>query len=161
SHRPRRRLSADRRALGARHSRCRRQHACERAMRSYDWAVTLHAVFATLGVGPVLAVVLCARSDTAAARTDLRRLLWWTSLGLVALLVSGGVALRLGAGRAFVHMWWFRVSVALFLVLGALVGRTRRALRKTDASLRDVQRMGWLMCALVAVIVFLMKAKPC
>jgi hypothetical protein len=92
-------------------------------MRAHDWIVPLHAVFATLGVGPVVAVVLRARGDEAGARADLRRLVRWTSFGLLALLVTGGVALRGGAGTAFLGMWWLRVSVTLFVVLGALVGR--------------------------------------
>lgn len=130
-------------------------------MSAYSLLLAIHAILAVLGVGPTVAVALRARSGGPGAVADLRRLLWLASFSLFGLLLSGVAVIRWsGAADAFVDAWWLRVSGALFLVLGALVGYARRLLAKPDPSLRKVERLGWAMCALVGAIVGLMEAKP-
>jgi hypothetical protein len=48
------------------------------------------------------------------------------------------------------------------LVLGAINGRTRRALRKRESArpLQGVVHGAWSMCAIIAVIAVLMEVKP-
>ena len=123
--------------------------------------IILHVLAAVLGTGCVVAVVIRARSGGDGAVADLRRLLACVSIGLVTLLVTGGLALRVsGIAGIYLHMWWLRISIALFLVLGAAIGYARRQLRRPGGSLAAVEQVGWLGCALVTVLVVLMEAKP-
>jgi len=58
-----------------------------------------------------------------------------------------------------------RVSVVLFLTLAGLSSFASRRLRdaqseNSSVSLKPVSRILWAMCALIAMIAYLMEAKP-
>jgi hypothetical protein len=132
----------------------------------YDAAILVHVLTAVLGVGQIAAIAVVsavarrageAAPSTAASLGQLARGATWS---LVVMLVTGAL-LDFALGRAFDRAWWFRGSVLLLVVLGFLLGRTRRALRKPDAQvLAVVQRGAVAMCAVVAAIVALMVIKP-
>ena len=68
---------------------------------------------------------------------------------------------------AFRSSWWFRGSVLLLLVTGALHGLSRRAMRTVavneatnDVVLRRVERIAYAMCVLIVAITVLMVVKP-
>jgi len=138
----------------------------------YAVAVVVHVLAAVLAVGLVGAIPLTARlgraSDGAMAGSEkvLGTLLRAVQVGLVVILLTGGL-LDLSAAGAFHRTGWFRVAIAIFVVLGGSLGRARAALRRGFApggvrenALARVERWGWTMCALVAVIVILMQMKP-
>jgi hypothetical protein len=130
-------------------------------LTAYSLLIALHAVAAVLGTGAATAIVVRARGGADGAVVDLRRLILAVQIGLGALLVTGGAALRVGdVGSAFVHMWWLRLSLALFVVLGGVVGHARRLLRAPSPDLTALARDGWIMCVLVAALVILMETKP-
>jgi hypothetical protein len=141
-------------------------------MMLYAVAVVGHVLIAVLAVGLVGAIPLTARlaraSDGAMAGIEkvLGALLRAVQVGLVVTLLTGGL-LDLSAAGAFHRTAWFQVAIALFVILGGALGRARAALRRGFApgglrenALAHVERWGWTMCALVAVIVTLMQLKP-
>jgi hypothetical protein len=125
-----------------------------------------------LAVGLVGAIPLTARlarrrdGAQAGAEKILHALVRAVQVGLIAMLLTGGLLDRLAAG-AFHRTGWFRVSIALVVVLGVSLARTRAALRRgfapggvRDGALARVEHWGWAMCALVAMTVILMQTKP-
>jgi accessory gene regulator protein AgrB len=139
-------------------------------MTIYTVLVALHAVAAVLGAGLVLAIAVVAHGPTPEPAVPivgarLLRLLRATAVSMALLLLTGLLVTSLA--RAFTAMIWFRMSFALFIVLGAIAAVTRRRLARAlaaapapAAALRTVERAGIAMCAVVAVVAFLMAAKP-
>lgn len=133
--------------------------------------LVLHIVVAVLGLGSITSVVIIAATARRNHRTA--EALWWLGpvlrvsvISLVTMLLSGGL-LDFAAHGAFHKSWWFRGSVLLLLVAGALHGQLRRAVRwglrsedNADAALRRVEPVGYGMCALMIVITVLMVVKP-
>ncbi len=129
-------------------------------MTGYNWVVALHAAIAVLGIGQVGAIAILARTSDRALVPAIGRLAGTATWSLVLLLITGGIVTYFGPAF-FVGMWWFRVSIALFLILGALNGQMRRAFRSADkTSLPRIEKLAWTMCVLVLAIVVLMEAKP-
>lgn len=138
-------------------------------MTLYWLAVSIHVVTAILGLGQVAGMVVLASvmRVTAAGSPGM-----WVALGRLVRGTMWSLAVMLLSGvlieyqvRAYHDTSWFRLSFALFLALGALQGRTRRALRRREAvgdesSLRAMVRGGWAMCAIIAMIAVLMEVKP-
>jgi len=78
-----------------------------------------------------------------------------------------GILLDLTVEGAFRHYWWFKGSALLLLATGALHGLGRRTVRwglrneaNADTALRQVECIGYAMCALVLAITILMVVKP-
>jgi hypothetical protein len=134
-------------------------------MNAYGWIIALHAAIAVLGTGQLAAIAVVAkagREGTAAARTIpiIGKLASTATWSLVLLLLTGALAMYVGTAF-FLQMWWLRISMVLFLVLGALSGQVRRAVRHGDeASLPRIERLAWAMCVLLFAIVVLMETKP-
>jgi uncharacterized membrane protein len=139
-------------------------------MSPYTLAVTVHVVTAILGLGQVAGTAVLASSGLDAPVAPgtliaLRRLGRGTTWALAVMLLSG-VLIEYACGGCYHTLWWFRVSVFLLVLLGALQGRIRRALRKIDPAtddghpLRPIARMAWGMCTVVAVVAILMVVKP-
>jgi hypothetical protein len=135
-------------------------------MNLYSLLVFLHVLTAILGLGP-LTVLAIASSAPAPAMplapfARLLRLVGW-SLG--AMLATGILIIAQTHG-ALGKTGWVRVSVGLFLVLGALQGLVRRRLKRSpdptpSATLpRGLSPLLWTMCAIVGAITYLMEAKP-
>jgi hypothetical protein len=141
-------------------------------MMLYVVAIALHVVVAVLAIGLVGAVPLTARY----ARTSegplggiervLGALLRAMQVGFLAMVVTG-VLLDLSPVGPFHGHGWFKASMVLLLLIGLSHVRARAALRKgfgpggaPEIALRRVERWGWIMCAAVALITFLMQAKP-
>lgn len=135
-------------------------------MNLYSTTVFLHVLAAILGLGPLtaLAIVASARAPSMPAErfTQLLRIVGW-SLG--AMLVTGVLIVAQSHGTLGKTVW-VRVSLGLFLLLGALHELTRRRLRSSRAATsaaaipRSLSVLLWSMCALVAAITYLMEAKP-
>lgn len=134
-------------------------------MHGYVWIIALHAAIAVLGTGQLAAIAVVARTGRAhtvepRTFTVIGRLANATSWSLVLLLLTGAAAMWVGTSF-FAHMWWLRIAVLLFFVLGGLTGQVRRAARRAEAaSLPRIERQAWAMCVVLFVIVLLMEAKP-
>jgi hypothetical protein len=48
-------------------------------------------------------------------------------------MLLSGALLEYASGGAYHEQWWFRLSFGCVLLLGAINGRSQRALRKLDA----------------------------
>jgi hypothetical protein len=136
----------------------------------YPVALSIHVVTAILGLGQVAGIAILASSAPAdapvatATWTALGRLTRGTTWSLALMLLSGAL-IDYSVGGGYHEAWWFRLSFALLLVLGAINGRTRRALKKRESAggarpLQGVARGAWSMCAIIAVIAVLMEVKP-
>jgi hypothetical protein len=134
--------------------------------------LVFHVVVGVLGIGSILSVAILAtmarrrRCGTAEAFSWLRPLLRSSGVSLGAMLVTGGI-LDFAAQGAFRPSWWFRGSVLLLLVTGALHGLSRRAMRpvavneaSNNVVLRRVERIAYAMCVLILAITVLMVLKP-
>ncbi|NUO49889.1 MAG: hypothetical protein HOV80_13625 [Polyangiaceae bacterium] len=135
-------------------------------MNAYAYFRLVHVVCAVLGLGLLFATALLSRSGRATAPGELLVLSRWSSVGLVVMLLTG-IAMNVSAKGLYGPQPWFGLSVASFFVTGAVVGITRRRLRKwitgdVDPSLarRFVERASWIACALIAWITVLMELKP-
>lgn len=135
-------------------------------MNLYSTLVSLHVLTAILGLGPLGTLALLASSPSPALPvprfSQVLRIVGW-SLGVM--LVTGVMLIALTHG-AHARAVWPRVSVGLFLVLGALQGLVRRRLKRCQAEgLAGTLPAGlapllYAMCALVVIITYLMEAKP-
>ncbi len=133
-------------------------------------ALCIHVVTMILGLGQVAGIAVLASSTPAG--TSVAPATWSALQRLTrSAMWSLPVMLASGAYLEYTVAWghhtepWFRLSGALFLALGAVLGTTGRALRKRDSaiderSLQPVARRAWAMCAIVAIIAFLMAVKP-
>lgn len=139
-------------------------------MNLYTFALSAHIVTAILGLGQVVGTAVLASSTQPGAPVapgmlmTLKRLARGTTWALAVMLLSG-VLLEYASSGSFHDTWWFRLSFLLLIALGALQGKSRRALRELEAAnegrhLRSVVRMAWTMCAIVAVVAILMEVKP-
>src|SRR3981081_366476 len=125
----------------------------------YPVALSIHVATAILGLGQVAGIAILASSGPAdapvatATWTALGRLARGTTWSLALMLLSGAL-IDYSVGGGYHEAWWFRLSFFLLLVLGAINGRTRRALRKRESArpLQAVVRGAWSMCAIIAVI---------
>lgn len=133
----------------------------------YTLMMFIHLLTSVLGIGQIAAIAVvsvAAAPGTAqvaqAVTTSLVRLTRAATWSILVMLVTG-VAINLELNRAYDRTWWFRISTLLLLLLGYLLGRTQRALRKADEGfLARVATLGKVMCALVVLIVALMAIKP-
>ena len=89
------------------------------------------------------------------------QLLRLVGVGLGAMLVTGILIVAQTHG-AFGRTGWVRVSFGLLLVIGALQSIVRRRVKRSEGDTlpRGLSPLLWTMCALVAVITYLMEAKP-
>ena len=136
-------------------------------MTLYPVAVSIHVVTAILGLGQVAGIAILASSAQTEAPvapatwTALGRLTRGTTWSLALMLLSGAL-IDYSVGGGYHEAWWFRLSFVLLVVLGAINGRTRRALRKRESTppLQRIARGAWSMCAIIAVVAVLMEVKP-
>jgi hypothetical protein len=122
----------------------------------------IHVLTAVLGIGQVTAIAALARAvrsapQEAAAAALLRRLLVLFNWFLLVSLVTG-VLMALLVGPPFERTIWFRTSTILVLVVGALAGMMRGALKRN--ALPRAEGLAWGMVGVVAVMVSLMVLKP-
>jgi hypothetical protein len=76
-------------------------------------------------------------------------------------MLLSGVSIEVGAGGSFHATWWYRVSILLLILVGALNGFARRRLKKDlQHGIRFMARVSWLECTLVAAITLLMTFRP-
>lgn len=145
-------------------------------MNLYTLIVSLHVIVAILGLGPLLALAVLTGRPPASADTPrpippppalraLLRLLRVSQVGL-ALMLATGIAMMVFVHGAFGRQIWMIASMVLFISLGAGSGISQRYLKRAltpAGSLLDIERAHRLfitMCAVVAVIAWLMKSKP-
>jgi hypothetical protein len=134
-------------------------------MTAYVWVIALHTAVAVLGTGLLGAIAIVARiaRKSAVERPTfavIGTLASITSWSLVLLLLTGALAMYFGT-TVFLGMWWMRISIVLFVALGALIGQVRLAARRGNpASLGRIEWLAWTMCALLFAIVVLMEGKP-
>jgi hypothetical protein len=153
----------------------------------YAATVALHVVVAVVGVGMLGAIPIVARAARMAAKTSgpsapagapLDALFHWTRVSLATMAITG-ILLDVAVAGAFHTSTWFRASGALVVVLAVSHARARAAWRSAAnasgasaapgadatesarcAALSRVERLGWTMCATVALIAILMEVKP-
>lgn len=135
-------------------------------MNLYSTSVFLHVLTAILGLGPLTALAVVSSSPTPAMPPErfaqLLRVVGWS---LAAMLVTGVLIVAQTHG-ALGKTGWVRVSLGLFVVLGALHGTVRRRLKRSRDTAPSValpqglSPLLWAMCALVGAITYLMEAKP-
>jgi hypothetical protein len=141
-------------------------------MSLYQTARLVHVLVAILGVGQVVAIAVVAstaRTEATAPPWAFQALRWlarWTGISLL-LMMSTAVLIEYATGGGYHRTLWFRASIGLWIVVGFLQGRMRRALRTADGAesltagaLLRIQRGSLAMCALVGVLVVLMELKP-
>jgi len=121
---------------------------------AYSLLVAVHVVSFLFCAGPLLALALAPEIGPVATQ----RLTRVAGFGLLALLLTGGGAVAM-TGPAFIHTWWLRLSLILFLVIGALTGRLRRLTRE-PGSAGAVGRLAWVTTLVLVLVVYLMEAKP-
>ena len=121
----------------------------------YSLVVALHVVSLLFCAGPLLALGLVPGELSPLAVQRLSRV---ASFGLLGILLTGVAAVAM-TGPAFVHTGWFRVSIVLFLIIGGLTGWLRRLTRKPGSGDR-VRRLAWTITVGLALVVYLMEAKP-
>jgi hypothetical protein len=131
----------------------------------------LAAVFGTGQVGVIALVIVPALRSNEAARAGLllvlRRFLVWMNVSLAILVLTGGI-LDYQMGFTLHTMWWFRISVLLTVVVGALSGRMRGMLRRAvgpsgqvaDTAMAGLTMPAWTIFGLTAAIVVLMVLRP-
>ena len=124
-------------------------------MDLYSLIVALHVVSFAFCAGPALALALVPGGLSPPAVQRLSRV---ASFGLLALLLTGIAAVAM-TGPAFIHTWWLRLSGILFLVIGGLLGWLRRSTR-TPGSGNRMRTLAWVVVLALAVVVYLMEAKP-
>jgi hypothetical protein len=122
----------------------------------------VHVLTAVLGIGQVTAIAALARvvrysPNEQGAASLLRKLLVLFNWFLLVSLVTG-VLMALLVGPSFERTIWFRASALLVLVVGALAGMMRGALKKNAA--QRAERLAWGMVGVVAIMVSLMVLKP-
>lgn len=135
-------------------------------MNLYSTSVFIHVLAAILGLGPLTALAVVSSSPARSIPIErfgqLLRIVGW---GLLAMLVTGVLIIAQTRG-ALGRTGWVRVSLGLFVVLGALHGVVRRRWQRsrTTASAgampRGISPLLWMKCTLVAAITYLMEAKP-
>lgn len=121
----------------------------------YSLVVALHVVSLSFCAGPVLALALVSGDLSPSVQQRLSRV---ASFGLLGLLLTGLAAVGM-TGAAFVHTGWFRVSMVLFLIIGGLTGWLRK-LTKTPGSGNRLRTLAWSITVGLALVVYLMEAKP-
>jgi cytochrome bd-type quinol oxidase subunit 2 len=121
----------------------------------YSVVVALHVVSFAFCAGPVLAITLAGGGISPPAAQRLVRV---ASFALLALLLTGGYAAGV-TGGAFFRTWWLRLSMLLFLVVGALLGGLRRLSRQSDSG-SAMRTLGWIITLALALVVYLMEGKP-
>lgn len=101
----------------------------------YRPRLVLHVLIAVLGVGSIGTVTLVAWSARRIVPRPTQVPQWfgpvlqYSGISLALMMVTG-VLLDLAAAGSFHRFWWFRGSVLLLLLTGALHGLTRRAARQ-------------------------------
>lgn len=121
----------------------------------YSLVVALHVVSLSFCAGPVIALALGSGELSPSVQQRLARV---ANFGLLGLLLTGIAAVAM-TGPAFVHAWWFRVSIVLFLAIGGLTGALRRLIR-TPGSGDRVRTFAWIIIVALALVVYLMEGKP-
>jgi hypothetical protein len=137
----------------------------------YTSVLVAHVLVAILGLGSIASVAIVAAAARSVGRGSTAALTWlcpllrYSGLSLAAMLATG---ILLGITGGAVHeAWWFRASAVLLVPTGVLHAQARRAVRRGLANgddgglvLRRVARLGYAMCAIIAVITVLMEVKP-
>ena len=141
-------------------------------MNGYTAVVALHVIVAVLGTGQIGAIAISTYAARRAGlsltqiRSWLQPLLTTSRASLVLLLLSG-IVLDAMLNGAYHHTWWFRISGLLLIGMGVAHGWARSSLVKGERgeidgsfALRRVERTGWAMSCVVALIATLMEVKP-
>jgi uncharacterized protein YfaQ (DUF2300 family) len=136
-----------------------------------SFAVALHVVTAILGLGQIAGMAVVASTNTNEATVPqstwraLERLVRGATWSLLVMLLTGILIAYLVGFELYGKHLWLRASFAATLVIGALNGTLRRALKNRPQLgearvMKRVATSAWIMCALLAVIATLMELKP-
>jgi uncharacterized membrane protein len=136
-------------------------------MNLYAIVAGLHVVAAVGGLGQISAIGVMARRPEWANVPLLRYLFRSVGWTLIVMLVTGVILLAMGQS-ALARQGWFSVSSLLFLALGAFQGIGQAAVKKmpegsplsSAPQIGKLRTMSLLMSITLALIVFLMEAKP-
>jgi hypothetical protein len=141
-------------------------------MAPYAASLALHSLLSALAIGLFVlipSIALVARRERLAPALHTPLLAWLLRAARVGLglLVASGVLLDVTTHGIHRRSLWLRASLVALVCLMVAYTRTRAALRRVQAAsgsdgaaLRAVERWGWTMCASLALIMVLMRAKP-
>jgi len=129
----------------------------------------VHVLFSVLGTGTIASIAIAARAASRSPPTVSSALLLsltrWASFGLALVFVTGATLDLLAHGEFHEH-WWFRLAGLSMLPTGAMLGRMRSLLRRSEsmqersAAIARTTRFAYASCALVGWLVVLMELRP-
>ena len=127
----------------------------------------IHVATAVGGLGQLGALGQLTRDPSTVNPASLKLLLRAAN-GSLGIMFLSGIGLLWMVNWSFAEMWWFRLSMVLFLLLGGLLGMGQRALRTALAepepnaspALKSLHRLAIGMSLTLAALVFLMEVKP-
>src|SRR5207244_1871721 len=90
-------------------------------MTLYSFLLFVHVIAAVGGLGQLSVLGVMTRTSTTVDLALAKRILDAATGSLVVMLLSG-IGLTWMVHWSFAQMWWFRLSMILFLLLGALLG---------------------------------------
>jgi hypothetical protein len=136
-------------------------------MTLYALVLFIHVATAVGGLGQLGALGQLTRNPSTVNPASLKLLLRAASGSLAVMLLSG-IGLTWMVNWSFAQMWWFRLSMVLFLLLGGLLGMGQRALRTALAepvpnaspAMKTLHRLAIGMSLTLAALVFMMEVKP-
>jgi hypothetical protein len=137
-------------------------------MTAYQIVAVIHAIVAVGGLGQISVLAFLARKPHFAHPELMRRLFKAVGGSLVIMLITG-VALLWLSDWVYEHTWWFRISVILFLLLGAMHGIGQATVKKIEASgstlassplIGKLRKVTLIMSLTLMATVFLMEGKP-
>jgi hypothetical protein len=146
-------------------------------MAFYGLLLSSHIIVAVLGLGPIAALALLTKRPPLpkgvprpmppeAALRAFSKVLRLSQISLVLMILTGGTLMGLSHG-VFSHAAWLVASALLtFFGLGTFSGVAHRNLRRAASAAGTIEQVQsahvcllW-MCLIMAVVVWLMQAKP-
>lgn len=137
-------------------------------MSLYQILIVIHVIVAVGGLGQLSVFSYMTRNAATANPQVLQQILKAAGGALVIMLLTGIWMLYL-LDWMYERTWWFRISVVLFIALGAMHGITSKTLKKAVAEggplansplLPKLKTMSVLMSVTLILIVLLMEGKP-
>jgi hypothetical protein len=134
-------------------------------MTFHGVSLSIHILTAILGLGQIAAMAsLVSLPAESVPWRALQRLATTSSFSLGLMLLSG-LALDFSVAGGYHGFWWFRLSFLGLILIGGILGWTRRTIRKAVTSgdggaLPGVRRAIWLVVVLIAVVSVIMQTKP-
>jgi hypothetical protein len=137
-------------------------------MSLYVVLLVIHVITAVGGLGQLAVFGIMTTRPSEASISIMKRILLTAGISLLVMLLTGVGMLWL-YDWVYERTWWFRISFILFIALGAMHGMASKSLKRVIAEdgslpasshLAKLRTLAILMNITLALIVFLMEAKP-